>query len=501
MSVASDSEDDEIVADAPRKKRAVSPCGSAAVKTNAGNTNRPCVAVVCARSEPGSSCDQDGARSPAPRSQCEGTPPAPKTERHTVREFVVAPTFDLLPYHTTTTVTARAAKRRAGALGKGPRHFRFVDMHADTSDDSDDDDCPPRSDAADISFPKQPEPQVQFEHAPEDTVSDPSELQEPDRDEEGSHCLSSPRDGEETTTNLGSACDSQSGEFSTSRTAGERSACTWLRRADYERLTWREGWLNDNIVNAYAELINKRNATYFENQRRDSADKAGDPHATGSGEDTTRVSCPAAVRPRKRTPVRTRSSRLTNASDDASVLVEGGRRRTFVFGSFFYELLRSGGRYEFSKVQRWTRHKSWSSSTPACPVLQYGKILVPINVHETHWVLAAIDITYRRFVYMDSLQKEDTTGVIPTLRRWLLDELTDKYTADVVRLQEVASWKVVINPPYVGTQTDGGSCGMFVLAHADHLERCQVPAFTQEDIPALRNEAARCLRDGMLAVE
>ena len=412
-----------------------------------------------------------------------------------MREFVVAPTFDMLPYHTTTTHAARAAKRRARALGKGPRHFRFVDMHADTSDDSDDDDCPPRSDAADVSFPKQPEP-----------VSDPSELQESpigpaDRDEEGSHCLSSPRDGEETTPNLVSACDSESGDFSTSRATGERSACAWLRRADYERLTSREGWLNDNVVNAYAQLINQRNATYFENQRRDSVDKAGDPHATGSGEDTKRVSCPAAVRPRKRTPVRTRSTRLTSASDDASVLVEGGRRRTFVFGSFFYQLLTSEGRYEFSKVQRWTRHKSWSPSTPVCPVLQYGKILVPINVHETHWVLAAIDITYRRFVYMDSLQKGDTTGVIPTLRRWLLDELTDKYTADVVRLQEVPSWEVVINPPYVGTQTDGGSCGMFVLALADHLELGQVPAITQADIPALRDDAARCLRDGMLAVE
>ena len=102
---------------------------------------------------------------------------------------------------------------------------------------------------------------------------------------------------------------------------------------------------------------------------------------------------------------------------------------------------------------------------------------------------------------MDSLHRGDTTGVIPTLRRWLMDELTDKYTADVVRLQEVRSWEVVINPPYVERQTDGGSCGMFVLALAEHLELGEVPAITQGDIPALRKEAADCLRAGVLPIE
>lgn len=442
-----------------------------------------------------------------------------------VREFVLQPAYDLLPCHTITTVAARDAKRRARLAEKAPRRFRFIDVPPDTSDESDSSE----SDADD-------KPSVARETPDEDTGSESFRTCRDDRDDEAPrltrrHRLQAPHDGLETspaTTRRQDDADSEAAELrlqpphdgqeaspagsastnkneiadsdsEASEAAELRSACTWLTPADYGVLTSPEGWLNDIIVNAYAELINIRNSTYFEKQGRDSAsDAACDPPATGIGQDSNPVLHPRGVRPRKRTPVRTRSTRATNASDDASVMVEGGRRKTFVFGSFFYERLTSEGRYQFSNVQRWTKCKSWSLSTPAKPVLEYGKVLVPIHVHEAHWVLAAIDITYRRFVYMDSLQAGDTCGVIPTLRRWLIDELTDKYTADVVRLQEVPSWEVVINPPYVGTQTDAASCGMFMLALAERLELGKVPVITQGDIPSLREQASRCLRERKL---
>ena len=431
-----------------------------------------------------------------------------------VREFVLKPAYDMLPCHTITTMAARAAKQRGRLTQKAPRRFRFIDVPSDTSDESGDEEK--------ALSAREP-------HG-EDTGSDSFRTCRDDGDDDARHRLQPPQDEQVTTpasTREEDIADSREAaeephqppvdgepvpaspeepspaspreeDVDDSQAAQVRSACAWLTRADYRVLNSSEGWLNDSIVNAYAELINNRNSAYFRDKRRDSAEAASDPPATGSGQDNKHVSHPGGVRPRKRTPVRTRSTRATKVSDHASVIVDGGRRKTFVFGSFFYERLTSEGGYDFSNVQRWTKIKPWSQSTPAKPVLDYGKVLVPVHLHESHWVLAAIDITYRRFVYMDSLQRGDETGVIPTLRRWLIDELTDKYTGDVVRLQEVPSWEVVINPPFVGKQTDGGSCGMFVLALADLLELGEVPVITQGDIPSLREEATRCLREGRL---
>ena len=432
--------------------------------------------------------DADAPRqTPAHVSRASAADDSSLTRRHdgNVREIVLKPAYDLLPCHTITTVAARAAKRRRRVIENAPRRFRLLDIAPDSSDESDADDrsCSAR------------------EASVEDTASNSFTTCRDDRHDEASHRLQPPHDGQEANTASPRKQDVADSEVvpqpvSLPLEVERRSACAWLTRADYQVLTSCEGWLNDNIVNAYAELLNDRNCSYFQKQQRDIADAACDPPATGSGQDSR--AHPSVVRPRKRTPVRTRSTRATKASGDASVMVEGGRRKTFVFGSFFYNTLSLKGVYDFSRVQRWTITKSWSVSAPAKPVLEYGKLLVPIHVHENHWVLAGIDLTYRRFVYMDSLLGGDTTGVIPTLRRWLIDELTDKYTADVVRLQEVPSWEVVINPPYVGRQKDGGSCGMFVLAHAEHLELSEVPTITQGDIPALREEAARCLREGIL---
>lgn len=439
--------------------------------------------------------DDDAAQSTAECRKREGTPgQRPKGK---VREFWLRPRYDLLPYHTISTVAVRArraANQSGGVPRTGPRYLRFIDVAPDSSESSEGEDASESEfEHRDIAYDSGPEKSERDDPQSPDVASDSSDSTE---GEDASESASKHR---------GVACDVQvAGDKSEgddrhshltgsdSEAADVRSACAWLTDADYRRLTSRNGWLNDVVVNAYAELVNSRNATYFSTKR-----------ATALAQATDGTLLPGAcvAHPRKRTPVRTRSTRAGDASDKASVLVEGGRRKTFVLGSFFYEQLTADGQYDYSRVRRWTRHKSWCVSTPPQSILEYGKILVPVNLDKNHWVLAAIDVTYRRFVYMDSLQRGDECGVLPNLRRWVIDELRDKHTADVVRLQEVGTWEDVINPPFVGKQKDGDSCGMFVVALADHLELAKLPAITQGDIPALREEAARCLREGMLPVE
>ena len=121
-----------------------------------------------------------------------------------------------------------------------------------------------------------------------------------------------------------------------------------------------------------------------------------------------------------------------------------------------------------------------------------------MNISNVHWVLAAIHLQHQRFVYLDPMYGVDTHGVISKLRRWLIDELSDKLREDVALRWNISKWKTVCNPRYIPRQKDGVSCGVFSLLMADYLELSQFLDFTQVGIPVLRQRAALFLRSGTL---
>ena len=102
---------------------------------------------------------------------------------------------------------------------------------------------------------------------------------------------------------------------------GARGAAIPMRGDDFKRVlgVGECGRLSDAHVNAYCELVNKRNARYFW------------------------MVCGQRSKPRG-----------TPAADDSQALLQGGRQRMFIFSSFLYTKL-VAPHYEYGEVKRWTQ--------------------------------------------------------------------------------------------------------------------------------------------------
>lgn len=245
--------------------------------------------------------------------------------------------------------------------------------------------------------------------------------------------------------------------FSLRLDTGARGAAIALRADDFRRVLGVGGCgrLSDAHINAYCELVNLRNARYF------------------------RSSCGERWK-----------RRVAPAADDSQALLQGGRQRMFIFSSFLYTRLETPG-YEYRDVKGWTAKSK-------VRVLEYGRLILPVNVNQNHWVLAAVDVQYKRVVYLDSLKGRDSGGVLQRVRQWFVDEVTDKYGEDEVRRLDIANWETVVNPPYVPQQKDRDSCGIFAVMLADYLEHGQVPDFSQADVKVLRERTALAIMRGTL---
>ena len=84
------------------------------------------------------------------------------------------------------------------------------------------------------------------------------------------------------------------------------------------------------------------------------------------------------------------------------------------------------------------------------------------------------------------MQGEDQQQALEILARWLSDEMKKFATSDLAKKQDAKQWKGLINPDYAPIQTDGVSCGIFVLYSVYFLELGRRMNFTQADVPRLR---------------
>lgn len=159
--------------------------------------------------------------------------------------------------------------------------------------------------------------------------------------------------------------------------------------------------------------------------------------------------------------------------------------RAYCFNTFFHTRLAQGAHgYDFAGVARWT-------TKARVDVLALELVLVPVNLSQYHWVLAAVDVAHRRFLYLDSMHGADGAAVIPSLRRWLADEVRAKHGAAAVAALGVDAWPTKVNEG-IPRQRDGGSCGVFTALFADWLALgLGTPMkFGQADMPVLRRRMA-----------
>jgi len=145
-----------------------------------------------------------------------------------------------------------------------------------------------------------------------------------------------------------------------------KEASITLTRQDFVRLQGTR-WLHDEIINSYVALLNRRNSERYESNTK----RRGYP----------RIHC---------------------------------------FNTFFFtKLFSARGKYDYESVRRWTKKAK-------VDILQRDLVLVPVNLHNKHWVCAYVDMTNKVLVYLDSMHGKDYGKVLKNLRKWVYDEVRTK---------------------------------------------------------------------------
>jgi Ulp1 family protease len=154
--------------------------------------------------------------------------------------------------------------------------------------------------------------------------------------------------------------------------------------------------------------------------------------------------------------------------------------RIFVVSTFLYEKLtepKGADRqreYDFSNVARWARRTGMK-------IAEYDRIFFPINVGENHWILVVA------FVNEKVVQAYDSFGhsqweVSNTILRYLQDEWAQQHEG-----ASLQGWSVSLDAVSdLPMQTNNFDCGVFVCMYADYLSENLPFTFTKRDLPFFR---------------
>lgn len=215
-------------------------------------------------------------------------------------------------------------------------------------------------------------------------------------------------------------------------------------------------WLDDELINAYAAMINTRNDRIFSDLS-----------------DSERENIP----------------------------------KTYIFNTYFFTRLSSADEgIDYEGVSKWTKRANVN-------ILDYDLILVPVNLGNLHWVLAGIDLKEREVFYLDPMMGDDKANVMSSLKAWADAELRDKHGDETADERNVFSWNQIehsyrvrrfgvlpenLEPAHASStkmvrvpeQTDGHSCGVFAARIADCLSLGIMVYFAQADMDLMRKRMA-----------
>lgn len=198
-------------------------------------------------------------------------------------------------------------------------------------------------------------------------------------------------------------------------------------------------WLNDEVINFYGNLILLR-ANEAEKKRTE---------ALAAAKDAPPPSAPAdkvALSKTKRPNDRNQPKQPYPQSLDAFW-------RVHFFSSFFWENLKNRG---YDGVKRWTRR---------IDIFSKDIILFPINLGNSHWVCAAINMRKRRFEYYDSMGAYNSNA-FKLMRMYVAEEAKDKKKKEI----DLRGWKDWFSDDSP-QQENGYDCGVFSAQTLEQISR------------------------------
>ncbi|CAH7670864.1 hypothetical protein BY996DRAFT_4586206 [Phakopsora pachyrhizi] len=123
------------------------------------------------------------------------------------------------------------------------------------------------------------------------------------------------------------------------------------------------------------------------------------------------------------------------------------------FNSFFINKYDDSG---YEGVKRWSKK---------IDLFKKDVIIFPINIRNSHWTCAAINIKKKRFEFYDSMGNHNDS-ILAILRDYIVNESKTKRNQEL----DVSDWSNFYHPA-VPQQQNGFDCGIFVCQFMDCLSR------------------------------
>lgn len=147
--------------------------------------------------------------------------------------------------------------------------------------------------------------------------------------------------------------------------------------------------------------------------------------------------------------------------------------KVYAFNSYFFTTMENRG---YTGVQRWMKRAKVNIAT-------IDKILIPINVHQTHWVLGTVDFTKKKIFYMDSLTTRKTPHGERALKLMLEFVKGETTKQGVPQLAEGFDLEHLLSVPQ---QQNGYDCGVFTLLNALYISKNEPLTYQPSDATTFR---------------
>ena len=150
-------------------------------------------------------------------------------------------------------------------------------------------------------------------------------------------------------------------------------------------------------------------------------------------------------------------------------------KRCHFFSSFFINELGVGKKYKYSKVRRWTQKLG--------DIFDMDKVFVPINIGNSHWTVAVIDMTNKRIEYFDS-KHDPGKKYVEALFQYLKDEHQRKKGEP---LPDEKNWELLDHIKDCPYQSNKYDCGVFVCLLCDFYSSGLPLTYAEADMDRWRD--------------
>ncbi|KAI5966798.1 uncharacterized protein KGF55_000207 [Candida pseudojiufengensis] len=142
--------------------------------------------------------------------------------------------------------------------------------------------------------------------------------------------------------------------------------------------------------------------------------------------------------------------------------------KVFGWTTHFYSTLQQKG---YQGVSRWAKRKK-------IDVFSKDKILVPVNISNTHWALSVIDNLKKTIIYYDSLSMSGNPQAVENLKMYM-----DK---EAERLGKSKMCYELISHFDSPQQNNGSDCGVFTCTAAKYISKDKNLDYSQNDMKLIR---------------